>query len=61
MKQISHLTPINVGRSPGAVFSDITFKEFTWLSASTVAATNQGRPNIEHIPIEIPIINKSTW
>ena len=36
------LIPMNTGFSPGAVFSDISFKEFICDKASTVAATNHG-------------------
>lgn len=52
-------TPMNLGRSPGAVFSDISLSELICARAKTVAATNHGRPSIEQRPIETPITNKS--
>jgi hypothetical protein len=56
-----YLTPKNKGFSPGAVFSDMTFKELTCVKAKTVAATNQGQPNIEVTAIIIPTTSKSRW
>jgi hypothetical protein len=53
------LTPKNKGFSPGAVFSDMIFKELTCVNAKTVAATNQGQPNIEVTAIIIPTTSKS--
>ena len=55
------LTPIKIGLSPGAVFSDMTFNEFICDKANTVAATNHGSPNNEHMTIVIQTINKSKW
>ena len=57
--QSFYLTPKNKGFSPGAVFSDMTFKELTCVKAKTVAATNQGQPNIEVTAIIIPTTSKS--
>lgn len=55
----TYLTPTKDGFSPGAVFSDITFNELTWVKASTVAATNHGKPRIEETAIDAAIMNKS--
>lgn len=44
------LMPRNLGCSPGAAHSDSSFRLLTWEMESTVAATNQGRPMMEHTP-----------
>lgn len=54
-------TPMNLGRSPGAVFSDMTLSELMCVSANTVAATNHGRPRNEHKAIDTPTMNRSKW
>jgi hypothetical protein len=51
--------PINAGISPGAGFSDMTLSEFIWVSVSTVAATNQGRPKRELVRMQIATIRRS--
>ena len=53
--------PTKVGLSPGAVFSDIIFKELMCDKASTVAATNQGRPKTEQPITDIAITKRSKW
>lgn len=54
-------TPISFGASPGTVESDVLRKAITWFIDRTVAATNQGKPKTELIPIQIAQINKSRW
>lgn len=54
-------TPKNCGFSPGAEVSDSIFKELTCVIASTVAATNHGKPNTEHNVINMHKTNRSKW
>ena len=54
-------TPKNCGRSPGALVSVSILRESMCPRQSTVAATHQGRPNIEHTPIIVPHTNMSKW
>lgn len=54
-------TPKNCGFSPGAAHSDSIRRELTWVMDSTVAATNQGRPNREHKQIKSATIVRSKW
>jgi hypothetical protein len=54
-------TPKNFAFSPGAAVSDSSLSAITWFIESTVAATNQGKPIIELIPIQSATINKSRW
>ncbi len=54
-------TPRNCGLSPGAAVSDTIFNELTWVIASTVAATNHGRPKNEQMTTKIDKTNKSRW
>jgi hypothetical protein len=51
--------PLNFGFSPGAEFLLIILNALTCVKAKTVAATNQGKPSIDCIKIEIDKINKS--
>jgi hypothetical protein len=50
-----------MGLSPGAVFSDMTFKEFICVTVKTVAATNQGKPRNEQKAIDMQTTSKSKW
>ena len=54
-------TPKNCGRSPGALVSVSILRESMCPRQSTVAATHQGKPNIEHTPIIVPHTNMSKW
>ena len=54
-------TPKNCGLSPGALVSVSILRESICPRQSTVAATHQGRPNIEHTPIIVPHTNMSKW
>ena len=54
-------TPKNCGLSPGALVSVSILRESMCPRQSTVAATHQGRPNIEHTPIIVPHTNISKW
>ena len=58
---VSYLIPRNCGFSPGAAVSDSLVSDLTWLMERTVAATNQGRPKMEHSTINSVTINKSKW
>ncbi len=51
--------PTKTGRSPGAVFFDITFNEFMCESVSTVAATIHGKPSNEVTTSEIDTDKRS--
>ncbi|KAK5883481.1 hypothetical protein CesoFtcFv8_019808 [Champsocephalus esox] len=51
--------PRNFGDSPGAEQPDSTFRLFTCEMERTVAATNHGRPMMEHTPSIIATIIKS--
>lgn len=54
-------TPMNCGFSPGAADSDSIFSELTCVMASTVAATNQGRPITEQRPTRTVRTIRSRW
>lgn len=51
--------PIVLGVSPGMVDSDVLRRAITWFIDRTVAATNQGKPKRELIPMQIATTNKS--
>lgn len=51
--------PRNLGCSPGAEQPDSTFRLLTWEMERTVAATNHGRPIMEHTPSMIATTIKS--
>ena len=53
--------PRNLGCSPGAEHSDSSFRLLTWVMERTVAATNHGRPMMEHTPSMTATINRSRW
>lgn len=53
--------PRNLGCSPGAEHSDSSFKLLTWEMESTVAATNHGRPMMEHTPNITATTSRSRW
>lgn len=55
------LMPRKRGCSPGAALSDSSFRLLTWEMDSTVAATNHGKPIMEHTASITPTINKSRW
>lgn len=55
------LMPRKRGCSPGAELSDSSFRLFTWEMDRTVAATNQGKPMMEHTASITPTISRSTW
>lgn len=55
------LMPRNFGCSPGAAHSDSSFRLLTWEMESTVAATNHGRPMMEHTPSITPTTSRSRW
>ena len=57
----THLTPRNFGFSPGAVVSDSTVRDLTWLMDNTVAATNHGVPKTEQTAIWTAIKVRSKW
>lgn len=47
--------------SPGTEELEIFLSAITWFIERTVAATNQGSPRSELIPIHIAQTNKSKW
>lgn len=53
--------PRNLGCSPGAEHSDSSFRLLTCVMERTVAATNHGRPMMEHTPSMMATINRSRW
>lgn len=53
------LMPRNLGCSPGAEHSDSSFRLLTCVMDRTVAATNHGRPIMEHTPSMTATINRS--
>lgn len=55
------LMPRKRGCSPGAELSDSSFKLLTWEMDRTVAATNHGRPMMEHTASITPTISRSRW
>ncbi len=50
-----------VGFSPGALTSDVIMRLFTCVNARTVAATNHGRPIIEHTRMRMATMKRSRW
>lgn len=56
-----NLTPMNWATSPGALDSDSTFNEFTWLIDKTVAATYIGSPKNPTITISADKTQRSRW
>lgn len=55
------LMPRKRGCSPGAELSDSSFRLLTWEMDRTVAATNHGRPMMEHTASITPTISRSRW
>lgn len=55
------LMPRKRGCSPGAELSDSSFRLLTWDIDKTVAATNQGKPMMEHTASITPTISRSRW
>lgn len=55
------LMPRKRGCSPGAELSDSSFRLLTWEMDRTVAATNQGKPMMEHTANITPTISRSRW
>ena len=53
------LMPRNFGCSPGAAHSDSSFRLLTCEMESTVAATNHGRPMMEHTPSMMATTSRS--
>ncbi len=47
--------------SPGTEELDIFLNAITWFIDRTVAATNQGRPSKELMPIQMAHISMSKW
>ena len=58
---LSHLTPRNLGCSPGADVSVSIFRESMWAMDMTVAATYHGSPMKEQIIIRMATQNRSKW
>lgn len=56
-----HLTPRNFGVSPGAAHLDSFLRLITWVMDSTVAATKNGRPRMEHMMIRHATMKRSKW
>lgn len=53
--------PRKRGCSPGAELSDSSFRLLTWEMDRTVAATNHGKPMMEHTANITPTISRSRW
>ena len=53
------LMPKNWGFSPGAEPSDSLVNDWIWLIDSTVAATNQGSPKMEHTVMMTAKVSRS--
>lgn len=57
----THLTPRNLGCSPGAEVSVSIFRLSMWAIEMTVAATYQGRAMKEHTTMRTATQNRSRW